>query len=318
MKFKHFDKFKESNQTYVDLGREAEDMGWLEDTDKDVRPYSDFHQFIQFTLGKAHIFNLDKEVTELLLETKNRIKYEKPPFPATFLDTEVKVEEGIYLRGILIVDMGGFDVELESPEYLSVFGYLYGNNLSIKHLPNMEMPTEPVKKHGQMLVKKHGLMTGTTIGAETEPNRIGADIGTEKMKKTVVNFLDFIHNPDVEWVEKKGRPSPKEGKGFSECPVCGKHLANREAVNKHIQDEHPELEKPVRTVSLSGKTKQYVQRYKNMSKKERKKVRTHWVRGHYRHLKSDYYTNKQGQKIWIPPHLRGRGKIVPKSYSLKE
>lgn len=45
----------------------------------------------------------------------------------------------------------------------------------------------------------------------------------------------------------------------------------------------------------------------------------HMVRGHFRELTSDYYTEKQGESVWVPPHVRGSGEegIVKKDYSVK-
>lgn len=44
------------------------------------------------------------------------------------------------------------------------------------------------------------------------------------------------------------------------------------------------------------------------------------VRGHFRFLKSDYFTNKQGELIWIPPHIRGpeNAPFIPKTYEFEK
>lgn len=43
-----------------------------------------------------------------------------------------------------------------------------------------------------------------------------------------------------------------------------------------------------------------------------------WVRGHYRHLKSERFKNKQGQMIWIPPYIKGNGELLDKVYEMKK
>lgn len=46
----------------------------------------------------------------------------------------------------------------------------------------------------------------------------------------------------------------------------------------------------------------------------------HMVRGHFRTLESDYYTEeKQGESVWVPPHVRGSDDegVVKKDYSVK-
>lgn len=48
--------------------------------------------------------------------------------------------------------------------------------------------------------------------------------------------------------------------------------------------------------------------------------RQHFVRGHFRHLDSDYFTEeKKGTSVWIPPHVRGSDEegIVKKDYSVE-
>jgi hypothetical protein len=41
-----------------------------------------------------------------------------------------------------------------------------------------------------------------------------------------------------------------------------------------------------------------------------------WVMGHNRILKSDYYINKKGEKIWIPAHIRGEGLMPPQVFEV--
>jgi len=39
------------------------------------------------------------------------------------------------------------------------------------------------------------------------------------------------------------------------------------------------------------------------------------VRGHWRHLNSEKYTTKKGEKIWISPYKKGHGVYIPKRYA---
>jgi hypothetical protein len=41
-----------------------------------------------------------------------------------------------------------------------------------------------------------------------------------------------------------------------------------------------------------------------------------WVRGHCRVLKSDWYTSKKGQVIWISPFIKGQGVLLKREYQL--
>lgn len=140
----------------------------------------------------------------------------------------------------------------------------------------------------------------------------------EAIRTFVMNFLDFLNSPEVEFVEREPRPEPREKKGFMECPGCGKKLANKRAVKKHLKGCEKGLPDS-RVCKLTGRTKEYVERFEKTGKKLRRKVRKHWVRGHWRRLRSDFYTEeKRGTKTWVPPHTRGEGVTVPKSYRLEK
>jgi hypothetical protein len=324
VKLDNYNDMKSSVDEYIRLGQDS-GLAGLSDN---AEGFYNLHKLVSTAIEDAHIFRLDEDITDLLLETENEIRYEKPPFPSTFIDTKIKISEKKELRGVLILDLPEIEpddlpesegISDSEGEDLFVTSFLYGEG-AYEEL-DMEKAIGESEKHEVMkgLVEKTGFFVGGTLGKET--GLWGPEGQTEKkrtLEKLTVNFLDFLHNPDIEWIEKTGKPSGRTGKGFSTCPVCGSNKASKEAIDRHIEKEHPEMTKPARTVKLSGKTKRYVQRYKSMDSEERRKVRAHWVRGHYRHLKSDYYTNKQGQKIWIPPHLRGKGVLVPKAYDVEE
>jgi hypothetical protein len=47
--------------------------------------------------------------------------------------------------------------------------------------------------------------------------------------------------------------------------------------------------------------------------------RRHWVRGHWRHLDSEWYKAKKGQLTWVRPHLAGElGDMRDKEYMVKK
>lgn len=41
-----------------------------------------------------------------------------------------------------------------------------------------------------------------------------------------------------------------------------------------------------------------------------------WVRGHWRHFKSQKYKLKLGQKEWIKPFIKGKGILIKKEYDI--
>lgn len=115
------------------------------------------------------------------------------------------------------------------------------------------------------------------------------------MKKVMVlwcNLIDFITMPDVEYKIQRRNPV-------------------REM--KRAREGKPPLPTSL-IVRVKGNTKRYLSQYTGMGGKKR----AHEVRGHYRHLHSDWYKNKQGDVIWVPPHIRGEGVPIKKDYQIIE
>lgn len=106
----------------------------------------------------------------------------------------------------------------------------------------------------------------------------------------VLNMINLINSPDVKYVkidEDKKRNAKREKK--QKVPIPARNI-----------------------IKLTGELKRYV-------KQIRKEPKWHynyrfWVRGHFRTLRSEHFTNKQGMRIWIPPHIRGRGVLVDSKY----
>ena len=108
-----------------------------------------------------------------------------------------------------------------------------------------------------------------------------------------LNFLNFLHNPEVEYL-----------------------LNTRSETNieRRIKQGKPIIPASA-VIKLSGYLKQYVETLTAHS------GFTHnyrfWVRGHFRELRAEKWKQKRGQRIWIPPFLKGNGIIFQKPYELK-
>jgi len=272
-------------------------------------------------LNKAKVFKIETALADLLLETDNIIEKEKLPYPTSFLDAQVELslEKEWTLHGLVLSSY---------PEIMTLGFALLSRRMG--PIPRIKNPFE-----WQLLwIDIFGDSTTDNfcfIGDEKEiaysipPGQDDIERqdenlkseGAEKIRLLAVNFLDFLHNPEVEWKKSEGKAS-HPNQPYVICPYCGRKLADSTALNRHIKRSHPNKIPETRECVLKGKTKRYVQNYRKLGKSERRKVRRHWVRGHYRKLRSDYFTRKQGQKVWIPPHTRGEGILVPKKYRLKQ
>ena len=115
----------------------------------------------------------------------------------------------------------------------------------------------------------------------------------EFFKSFVVNFLLFINNPDIEWVDcprSKGNAARRERQGFIPLPSSTK-------------------------IRLTGKIKRYATLIQGIG--ESHFDFRFWVRGHWRHHTAERYTEAKDKVIWIEPFMKGKGDIREKNYVLE-
>lgn len=110
----------------------------------------------------------------------------------------------------------------------------------------------------------------------------------------VCNFIDFLDNPDIE------------------IKVVHK---DEERDRKRIRRGKPAIPTTV-SIVLKGRIKEYYDSIEtNLSHKFKGMF---WIRGHWRHYRSEWYKRRKGQKEWIMPYLKGEGVLVKKDYNLKK
>ena len=110
------------------------------------------------------------------------------------------------------------------------------------------------------------------------------------MRNFVFNYLLFVNNPEVEYVDKK--PNLKSNK-------------NRVRRGK--------MEKPIwAAIRLKGRVKQAFAN--NRSNGSGTPVTGHEVRGHWRNFHAKRFTNMRGKRVWIPEFQRGEGYAVARNY----
>jgi hypothetical protein len=72
--------------------------------------------------------------------------------------------------------------------------------------------------------------------------------------------------------------------------------------------------RPTMIVRVRGALKRYLQQVRT----GRHFTYSHrfWVRGHWRHFRHPRFVHMRGQKIWIPPFIKGSGILIDKRYRL--
>ena len=115
-----------------------------------------------------------------------------------------------------------------------------------------------------------------------------------KVKEFVCNFVDFLDEPDVE-------------------KVVIEHDVER--IQKRLK--RGKTPNPAQVhIRLTGKLKEYFDSVQTG-------LQHHlgyrfWVRGHWRHFRSERYKHRLGQKEWIKPFIKGNGILIKKEYDIQK
>jgi hypothetical protein len=71
------------------------------------------------------------------------------------------------------------------------------------------------------------------------------------------------------------------------------------------KNDHKKVKPKYSTIRVFGELKTYVKEYNKEKRKYTPSNTPVIVRGHWRHLQSPIFKNKQGETIWIPPYIKG-------------
>lgn len=232
-------------------------------------------------LSKSKIFEINDEVTFLLEKTDND-EAERPfPFPIMFLNVNFTFEE-LPIIGIQFEEKESEQIADANTKLIySVITLFYheyeGQTRLVKNIP--------IKY--DIKNKLENLFTGENqVYFERKYG--------QKVRILANNFLDFLNNPDVEFVE-----------------VIRTEDQNAKRMNRG------QLPIPNYTnIKLTGQLKIYVNKLQPQGLY--KIGHQFWVRGHWRTLRNEErYGLNSGQKIWILPYKKGEGILIEKRYEVK-
>lgn len=119
----------------------------------------------------------------------------------------------------------------------------------------------------------------------------------QKIKLLIVNFLDFVNNPEMEFIERKLR---------------------REEMNTY----ESKFSKGVSDIVITGKLKRYVGEIEAGIRNRGKMClrNAFWVKGHWIRYEHERFKDMRGKKAWCMPFIKGlvRGSLIKKGYMLKD
>jgi len=249
-------------------------------------------------LPDTKVFELDPNLAKMLLLTKNRVVPVKLPYPDIFIETRLELENVYIPRGdgtqykVPKVTYHGLFLE-EAPHIVlkQKFKALEGKEIVEENFPNIFMWSI----FENPLIGGEGEIKISLYREYEEIYGRGSPFWQKEkdfLRNFVMNFLDFLNDPEVKLVEILRSPKTDLKRG-----------------------RHGKMPLPSSTkIRITGVLKQYVDQLhlgRHFSYSHR-----FWVRGHWRHLQDKRWKAKRGMKIWIPPFVKGTGILVPKRYQL--
>lgn len=257
----------------------------------------------------AKVFELDRDITALLKDTNNPIRLVKLPFPVIFIDTELVFELGggiIKLPGFLVAEGEKLDngniIEVWAVEKYEKIPKGFLDMVHVKGVECWENFDPRIHKvtslgfwtSGNLNISKDKLEKRKRELFKKEPFSKILYIEEETVLTFIMNFLDFLNDPDVELKEM---------------------VRTQKSMQKRIKKGKIPLP-PSKVVRIKGVLGEYI----NKLKSGRHFTYSHkfWVRGHWRTLEGDRWKTKKGMRIWIPPFIKGSGVLIGKRYNVKQ
>jgi len=258
-----------------------------------------FEQNIDNVLQNVKVFEISDSIKKMLLLTNTPTDNENLhlPFENMFIDTEIIKEEldeicpnsGVDgIKGILFRVNDLFVDDDNTINNIGIGDKVVGKNLAITALCQVN----------DFEYTEFNTL-GYPLWVEKEYENTQYQETTfvkKKVKKLlynfVVNFLNFINNPEIEYLE---------------------HKRDEKTNARRIRQRKIPLPNSIE-VKVTGTLKIYLDRiisYEKFNYSHR-----FWVRGHFRTLRDERYKENVGKRIWILPFIKGSGILVNKAYEV--
>lgn len=291
MNSEHFIRFVKSFQAFdyaKDNMPETTISMYGDDRIKEIDPEAlNFRNHIKTSISKCKVFEIDDETKKLLCLTETPLKNDevKLPFEYLFLDVQFTKEE--------LEDLG---IEISAKEITGIMaseGILtngeinVGKDLRITMLSvieNDEVWFDTFNKNFNLEEEYKDFHFQVKENPTTDKK------AREFVHKFFLNFINFLNNPEVEYVE---------------------HKRSEKNIQRRLKQGRPVIPSSM-TIRVNGKLKQYIDNLK--SGEQFHFNYRFFVRGHFRNLSSNRYKTKK--RIWILPFIKGEGVLIDKSYKV--
>jgi hypothetical protein len=251
--------------------------------------------------NECKLWRVDSKVQNLLLNTdSSKIDFElKLPFNKMFVDNSISIGNfnmyGIYLSFI--------DKEQLERTLIKMVDYKKFPITAVKPIKASNcvgITTIGIKNEGKKsyTLTWEGLLDLESCKINSE-ERISKNITIEEDKliekvltNYILNLLLFLNEPRVTYYTQESTNNEKKfKKGLIPIPSL---------LKTRIEYTFEQQIESIYFNSLGQSKLGYA----------------YEVRGHWRRFLSSFYINKQGQKLWILPHIRGQGILVPQVFEV--
>lgn len=266
-----------------------------------------FYGNITKGITKSRIFEIDEDIKKLLALTDppNKNDDVNLPFPYVFLDISFTKEE--------LKELG---IKIKAKQLIGILfteGHLVYNQKKDKKMLQIkegQKPNKEIEAGRGLRITMLSIQDNDEGWFDTFTENINLEEPFKSYKITVkknpttdpkmrdfvhkfaINFLNFLHNPEVQYVE---------------------HIRSKKNMERRIRKRKPIIPN-TNSIKISGVLKRYVDQMNERG--EMHYSYRFWVRGHFRTYKSTKYKEMRGKKQWILPFVKGKGILVEKKYKL--
>ena len=261
-------------------------------------------------LSRAQFFEIDKVEKRLMLLTdaptdKRILEQLRLPFPAMFLDINIDQSElegaGLNfheIQGILLLETNVTepDVCLRAETFNDILQYHPSGTIDKEKVVGRTLYIAFMGLH-QASDGERAVIQQIFIDINSgQKYWYGKDGLKEKafFTRFLQNLLTFINHPDVKLIRHE-----RTAKGNERRIKQGKQALPSSS-----------------TVKLTGQMYAYAQQHRARLMADTLDY-SFWVRGFWRHHRSERYKAARGKTIWIEPHIRGRGELRQHNYALE-
>jgi hypothetical protein len=223
--------------------------------------------------------NIDKDLFNLLLDTKPNQDNLKIKYPAMFINHQFKINEKYIINGMLIVDMD----DLEKVYNIKSMNAIHND----KRKNVLSLCIDLEHKYEFFNIVPLDILDNELKSMFIGDNKAESQSmfkAAKLIKKIAINTINIIANDEknIEYVDVKYSNEQKQ---------------KRITKGKLPLKDHTVLR-------LSGVLKKYITEY-NFYRKQGSITARYFVSGHWRRFFSEFYKQKQGTKVWIYPYYRG-------------